>query len=61
MKLLLSSLLLFLVAVAHAASPTGSRLLTVWEDVEDRNLYSKFVGDLESKEIGPAQRSKSIR
>ncbi|ROW13624.1 hypothetical protein VPNG_04543 [Cytospora leucostoma] len=49
MKFLLSSLLLFLVAVAHAASSTGSRLLTVWEDVEDRKLYSKFVGDLEKR------------
>ncbi|KUI54217.1 Dolichyl-diphosphooligosaccharide--protein glycosyltransferase subunit wbp1 [Cytospora mali] len=49
MKFLLSSLLLFLAAVAQAASSTGSRLLSIWEDVEDQKLYSKFIGDLEKR------------
>lgn len=49
MKFLLSSLLLFLAAVAQATSSTGSRLLSIWEDVEEQKLYSKFIGDLESK------------
>jgi hypothetical protein len=50
MKLLLPALLLFLAAVAQAASSTGSRLLSIWDDVEDQKLYSRFIGDLESKE-----------
>lgn len=48
MKFVLSCLLLFLAAVAQAISATGSRLLTIWEDVDDQKLYSKFIGDLES-------------
>lgn len=48
MKLFLSFLLLALAAVTQAASATGDRLLSIWEDVEDQKLYSKFVGDLES-------------
>lgn len=48
MKLFLSFLLLALTAVTQAASATGDRLLSIWEDVEDQKLYSKFVGDLES-------------
>lgn len=49
MKFLLSSLLLLLAAVAHAVSSTGDRLLTIWEDVEEKKLYSKFIGDLEGE------------
>lgn len=48
MKFVLTCLLLFLAAVAQALSATGDRLLTIWEDVDDKNLYSKFIGDLES-------------
>lgn len=48
MKVVLSCLLLFLAAVAQALSATGDRLLTIWEDVEEKQLYSKFLGDLES-------------
>lgn len=48
MKLFLSFLLLALAAVTQAASATGDRLLSIWEDVEDQKLYSKFIGDLES-------------
>lgn len=51
MKLFLSFLLLALAAVTQAASATGDRLLSIWEDVEDQKLYSKFVGDLESMQI----------
>lgn len=49
MKLLLSALLLFLAAVAQAVSSTGSRLLSIWDDVEDQKLYSRFIGDLEKR------------
>jgi hypothetical protein len=48
MKLVLSFLLLALAAITQAASATGDRLLSIWEDVEDQKLYSKFIGDLES-------------
>lgn len=48
MKLVLSFLLLALAAITQAASATGDRLLSIWEDVEDQKLYSKFVADLES-------------
>lgn len=48
MKFVLSCLLLFLAAVAQALSATGDRLLSIWEDVADQKLYSKFLGDLES-------------
>lgn len=47
MKAVFSCLLLFLAAVAQALSATGDRLLTVWEDVEDKKLYSKYLEDLE--------------
>lgn len=59
MKFLLSSLLLCLAAVAHAASSTGERLLTIFEDVEEKSLYSRFIGDLES-EKSPASPPVSI-
>lgn len=48
MKVILSCLLLFLAAVAQALSATGSRLLSIWEDVEDQKAYTQFLGDLES-------------
>lgn len=48
MRFVVSCLLLFLAAVAQAISATGDRLLTIWEDVDDQKLYSKFLGDLES-------------
>lgn len=47
MKFILSCLLLFLAAVAQALSVTGVRLLSIWEDLEDQKLYSKFIADLE--------------
>lgn len=53
MKFVFSCLLLFLAAVAQALSPTGDRLLTIWEDVEDVRLYTKFIGGLESMESKP--------
>lgn len=49
MKLVLSFLLLALAAITQAASATGDRLLSIWEDVEDQKLYSKFIGDLERR------------
>lgn len=48
MKFLVSLLLLALAAITQAASATGDRLLSIWEDVDDQKLYSKFIGDLES-------------
>lgn len=47
MQSLLSLVLLFLAAVAHAASSSGNRLLVVLEDVADKAGYSQFFGDLE--------------
>lgn len=47
MKVVFSCLLLFLAAVAQALSATGDRLLSIWEDVEDKKLYSKYLEDLE--------------
>lgn len=47
MKFVVSCLLLFLAAVAQALSVTGDRLLSIWEDLEEQKLYSKFLGDLE--------------
>ncbi|CAN8100411.1 unnamed protein product [Discula destructiva] len=49
MKFVLSCLLLFLAAVAQAISATGDRLLSIWENKDDQKLYSKFLGDLESR------------
>lgn len=47
MKVVLSCLLLFLAAVAQALSVTGDRLLSIWDNLGDQKLYSKFIGDLE--------------
>ena len=47
MKSFLSFLVLLLAAVVQAASSTGSRLLAVFDDVAEKESYSKFLGDLE--------------
>ena len=49
MRSLLSSLfLLLLAALVHAASSDGARLLVVTDDAAgDREVYSKFLGDVE--------------
>ncbi len=47
MRSLLSLLVLVFVAVVHAISPQGDRLLVIVEDVADKAGYSKFLGDLE--------------
>ncbi|KAI1434128.1 Dolichyl-diphosphooligosaccharide--protein glycosyltransferase subunit WBP1 [Xylaria sp. CBS 124048] len=49
MRSLLSFLILLLVAVVEAISSSGSRLLVILEDVAEKNGYSKFIGDLESR------------
>ena len=47
MRSLVSFLVLLLVAVVHAASSSGDRLLVILEDVSQKADYSKFLGDLE--------------
>ncbi|KAF6829388.1 dolichyl-diphosphooligosaccharide-protein glycosyltransferase 48kD subunit [Colletotrichum musicola] len=49
MRSLLSLCLLFLAAAVHAVSVTGGRLLAVLDDVAEKEGYSKFLGDLESR------------
>jgi len=49
MKSLLSYLVLAFVSVVAAISTTGDRLLVVLDDVADKAIYSKFLGDLESQ------------
>ncbi|KAJ0162613.1 Dolichyl-diphosphooligosaccharide--protein glycosyltransferase subunit wbp1 [Colletotrichum tanaceti] len=49
MRSLLSLCLLFLAATVHAVSVTGGRLLAVLDDVAEKEGYSKFLGDLESR------------
>jgi hypothetical protein len=50
MRWLLSFLLLGLAAVAQAVSSSGSKLLVVLEELADKTKYSKYLGDLESKD-----------
>ncbi|RYO81238.1 hypothetical protein DL766_005329 [Monosporascus sp. MC13-8B] len=49
MRSLLSFLVLALVAVVHAISAGGDRLLVILEDVADKAGYSRFLGDLEAR------------
>ncbi|OLN96674.1 Dolichyl-diphosphooligosaccharide-protein glycosyltransferase subunit wbp1 [Colletotrichum chlorophyti] len=49
MRSLLSLCLLLLAATVHAVSVTGGRLLAVLDDVSEKEGYSKFLGDLESR------------
>ncbi|WYZ39343.1 hypothetical protein EsH8_III_001257 [Colletotrichum jinshuiense] len=49
MRSLLSLCLLFLAAAVHAVSVTGGRLLAILDDVAEKEGYSKFLGDLESR------------
>lgn len=42
-----SLLLICFLAVVHALSSTGSRLLVVLEDAAQKDIYSTFWGDLE--------------
>lgn len=44
-----SLLALCLVGLASALSSTGSRLLVILDDVEDKDKYSKFWGDLQGQ------------
>jgi oligosaccharyltransferase complex subunit beta len=47
MRWLLSFLLLGFLAVVHAASASGNKLLVVLEELADKSKYSKYFGDLE--------------
>ncbi|TDZ61738.1 Dolichyl-diphosphooligosaccharide--protein glycosyltransferase subunit wbp1 [Colletotrichum trifolii] len=49
MRSLLSFCLLLLAAAVHAVSVTGGRLLAVLDDVAEKDSYSKFFGDLQSR------------
>ncbi|RYP75223.1 hypothetical protein DL771_002548 [Monosporascus sp. 5C6A] len=49
MRSLLSFFVLALVAVVHAISARGDRLLVILEDVADKAGYSKFLGDLDAR------------
>ncbi|KAF9879517.1 dolichyl-di-phosphooligosaccharide-protein glycotransferase [Colletotrichum karsti] len=49
MRSLLSLCLLFLAAAVHAVSVSGGRLLAILDDVAEKEGYSKFLGDLESR------------
>ncbi|EMR65387.1 putative dolichyl-di-phosphooligosaccharide-protein glycotransferase protein [Eutypa lata UCREL1] len=49
MRSLVSFLVLLLVAVVHATSAGGDRLLVILEDVAEKTTYSKFLGDLEAR------------
>ena len=52
MRWCLSVLLFCFLAVAHALSSSGNRLLVVLEDADDKGLYSTFWGDLEGMDLG---------
>ncbi|KAI0112960.1 Dolichyl-diphosphooligosaccharide-protein glycosyltransferase 48kDa subunit [Daldinia grandis] len=49
MKSLISFVVLFFVALVHAISSSGNRLLVLLEDVAEKEGYSKFLGDLEGR------------
>jgi oligosaccharyltransferase complex subunit beta len=49
MRSLVSFVVVLLVAVVSAISTTGNRLLVVLDDVAEKEGYSKFLGDLESR------------
>ncbi|KAH8838365.1 hypothetical protein MCOR27_009470 [Pyricularia oryzae] len=48
-KPILSLLFLLLAATVSAVSSSGNRLLAVLEDVAEKEKYSKFMGDLQSR------------
>lgn len=49
MNSLTSFLFLLFAAIVHAISSSGDRLLVVLDDVAEKETYSKFLGDLESR------------
>lgn len=49
MKSLLCFFALLLASLVSAISSTGDRLLAIFDDVEEKGSYSKFLGDLESQ------------
>ncbi|KAK3310820.1 Dolichyl-diphosphooligosaccharide--protein glycosyltransferase subunit WBP1 [Chaetomium strumarium] len=49
MRSLLSVLVFVLAAVVSAISTSGNRLLVILDDVAEKESYSKFLGDLESR------------
>ncbi|KAI2619609.1 Dolichyl-diphosphooligosaccharide-protein glycosyltransferase 48kDa subunit [Hypoxylon sp. NC1633] len=49
MKSLISFVILLFAALTHALSSAGDRLLVVLEDVAEKQLYSKFLADLEGR------------
>ncbi|OTA82281.1 hypothetical protein M434DRAFT_401085 [Hypoxylon sp. CO27-5] len=49
MKLLISFVVLLWAALAHAISSSGDRLLVVLDDVAEKESYSKFLSDLDSR------------
>lgn len=49
MKSLISFVVLLWAALVHAISSSGDRLLVVLDDVVEKEGYSKFLGDLESR------------
>lgn len=51
MRWLLSFLLLGLLSVVQAASSSGNKLLVVLEELAEKTKYSKYIADLEGKEL----------
>ena len=49
MRSLLNAVFFLFVAAVSAVSTTGSRLLVVLDDVAEKDLYSKFFGDLKGE------------
>ncbi|KAK1768677.1 oligosaccharyl transferase glycoprotein complex beta subunit [Phialemonium atrogriseum] len=49
MKSLLCFFALLLASLVSAISSTGDRLLAIFDDIEEKASYSKFLGDLESR------------
>lgn len=49
MRALLNAVAILFVAAVSAVSTTGNRLLVILNDVTDKDLYSKFLGDLKSE------------
>ena len=52
MRWCLSFFLFCFLAVVHALSSSGNRLLVVLEDAAEKDLYSTFWGDLEGRSLG---------
>ncbi|KAF2179417.1 Dolichyl-diphosphooligosaccharide-protein glycosyltransferase 48kDa subunit [Zopfia rhizophila CBS 207.26] len=49
MRWLFSFLILALLGAVHALSSSGSRLLVILEEPDEKNKYTQFFGDLESR------------